>query len=195
MYNRPTIDGLARHYTAIAEATELPIVLSNAPGRTGTDLDVDAVCRLAEIPGIAGLKEASGDLGRLARLMPRLPQSFAVFSGDDLTALPVLALGGRGVISPAANLAPREVGDFVRAALAGDWARARAGFSEMLPVLELVAWETNPGPVKCALSLMRRAGETLRLPLAPASAETRRRIEKLLSERKWLPRRRNSSAR
>ncbi|HEY7370334.1 MAG TPA: 4-hydroxy-tetrahydrodipicolinate synthase [Thermoanaerobaculia bacterium] len=195
MYNRPTIEGLSRHYAAIAEATRLPIVISNVPGRTGTDLDEDDVARLAEIPGIAGMKEGSGNLARLARLMARLPDSFAVFSADELTALPVIALGGRGVISPAANVAPREVVEMVRAALAGDGAKARARLREILPVIEMTGWETNPGPVKCALSLMRRCGETLRLPLAPVTAETRRRIEKLLAERKELPRRKSAATR
>jgi 4-hydroxy-tetrahydrodipicolinate synthase len=195
MYNRPTLEGLARHYAAIAEATGLPIVLSNVPGRTGTDLDEDAICRLAEIPAVAGLKEGSGNLSRLARLVTLLPDSFAIFSADDLTALPMIALGGRGAISPAANVAPREVGEMVRAALSGDWAKARARLREILPILEMTGWETNPGPVKCALSLMRRCGETLRLPLAPVSGETRRRIEKLLSERKEIPRRRSAATR
>jgi 4-hydroxy-tetrahydrodipicolinate synthase len=195
MYNRPTLEGLARHYAAIAEATALPIVLSNVPNRTGTDLDEDAICRLAEIPAVAGLKEGSGNMGRLARLMTLLPDSFAVFAADDLTVLPVIALGGRGAISPAANVAPREMGEMVRAAIAGDWTKARVHLHGILPLLDMTGWETNPGPVKCALSLMRRCGETLRLPLAPVTAETRKRVEKLLSERKELPRRRSAASR
>ncbi|MEP6801492.1 MAG: 4-hydroxy-tetrahydrodipicolinate synthase [Acidobacteriota bacterium] len=177
MYTRPTPDGLFRHYSAISDASRLPILVYNVPGRTGTDLDVNTILRLAEVPNVVGLKEASPDFSKIARLMTQLPADFAVFSGDDATALALIALGGRGLISVASNEIPREMRSLVSRALDGDGTGARELQARWLPLMEMNFWESSPGPVKCALALMKKCGETLRLPLAPVRDETRRRIE------------------
>ncbi len=177
MYNKPTPEGLFRHYSAISDASRLPILVYNVPGRTGTDLDVETVLRLAEVPNVVGLKEASPNFGKIARLLTLLPPDFAVFSGDDATALALIALGGRGLISVASNEIPGEMRTLVARALEGDWTAARKLQARWLPLMEMNFWESSPGPAKCALSLMKKCGETLRLPLAPVRDETRRRIE------------------
>ena len=188
MYNRPGPEGLYRHYSALSEATELPILVYNVPGRTGSDLDVETILRLAEIPRIVGLKEASGNFGKIARLMTALPEDFLVFSGDDSTALALIALGGRGLISVVSNEIPRDMSALINAALEGDWTEARRLQRRYLPLIEMNFWESSPAPAKCALSLMKKCGETLRLPLAPVREETRKKIEKLLAGFKLLPR-------
>ncbi|HKD11094.1 MAG TPA: 4-hydroxy-tetrahydrodipicolinate synthase [Thermoanaerobaculia bacterium] len=188
MYNKPSPEGLFRHFSLIAEATELPLVVYNVPGRTGSDLDVETIRRLAEIPRVVGLKEASPNFGKIARLMTVLPEDFVVYSGEDATALALIALGGRGVISVASNEIPREMTALIRAALNGEWEEARSLQREWLPLMEMNFWESSPGPVKCALGLMGRCGDTLRLPLASVRDETRRKIQALLSGHKLLPR-------
>lgn len=186
MYNRPTPEGLVRHFSAIADATGLPIVVYNVPTRTGSDVDVDTLRRLADIPRVVGLKEASPNFGKIARLMTVLPEDFAVLSGEDATALALIALGGKGLISVASNEIPAEMTALVRAALEGKGAEARALQKRWLPLMEMNFWESSPGPVKCALSLMKRCGETLRLPLCPVKDDTRRRIEAMLLDYKLL---------
>ncbi len=185
---RPSLDGLLRHYSAIADATDLPIVLSNVPFRTGNDLPVDVILRLAEVPNVVGLKEASLNIAKIGRLAARLPEGFLLFAGNDTTALPVLALGGRGLFSDASNEVPSEMGALVRAALEGDWDKARRLQKKYFALMEMNAWEPSPGPVKCALALMKRCGETARLPAVPVGDETRRRIEAVLAGLKLLPR-------
>jgi 4-hydroxy-tetrahydrodipicolinate synthase len=187
MYNKPTPEGLFRHFSAIAEATELPLILYNVPGRTGSDLDVDTILRLTEIPRVAGLKEASPNFGKIARLMTALPEDFVVFSGEDSTALALVALGGRGVISVASNEVPAEMSALTRAALSGDWEEARSLQRKWLPLMEMNFWEASPGPPKCALALMKKCGETLRLPLVPVREDTRRKIQAMLASYKLLP--------
>jgi 4-hydroxy-tetrahydrodipicolinate synthase len=189
MYNRPSPEGLVRHFSAIADATGLPIVVYNVPTRTGSDVDVDTLRRLAAIPRIVGLKEASPNFGKVARLMTVLPEDFAVLSGEDATGLALIALGGQGLISVASNEIPREMTALVRAALEGRGDEARALQRKWLPLMEMNFWESSPGPVKCALSLMKKCGETLRLPLAPVRDDTRRKIETMLSDYKLLARR------
>ena len=184
MYNKPTAEGLFRHYSAIADATALPILVYNVPGRTGADLDVETILRLVEIPKVAGLKEASGNFGKIARLMTLLPPDFAVFSGDDATALGLIALGAKGLISVASNEAPKEMSALVKAALEGRFDEARKLQAKWLPLMEMNFWESSPGPVKCALSIMKKSGETVRLPLAPVRDDTRRRIETLVASLK-----------
>jgi 4-hydroxy-tetrahydrodipicolinate synthase len=188
MYNRPGPEGLYRHYSALSEATELPILLYNVPSRTGSDLDVETILRLAEIPRIVGLKEASGNFAKIARLMTALPDDFLVFSGEDSTALALIALGARGLISVVSNEIPRDMSALVRAALEGDWAEARRLQRRYLPLMEMNFWESSPAPAKCALSLMKKCEESLRLPLAPVREDTRKRIEKQLAGLKLLPR-------
>jgi 4-hydroxy-tetrahydrodipicolinate synthase len=189
MYNKPTAEGLFRHFSAISDASRLPILVYNVPGRTGSDLDVETIVRLATIPNVVGLKEASTNFPRIARLMTLLPADFAVFSGDDSTALALVSLGARGLISVASNEIPSEMHALVAAALAGDWEKARKLQAKWLALMEMNFWESSPSPVKCALSLMKKCEETLRLPLAPVREETRRKIEALLSGAKLLTRR------
>ena len=187
MYNRPTAEGLVRHFSAIVEATDLPVIVYNVPTRTGSDMDIETILRLAELPHVVGLKEASPNFGRIARLMTLLPEDFVVLSGEDATALALIALGGRGVISVASNEIPAEMSALAAAALDGDWDEARQLQRKYLPLMEMNFWESSPGPAKCALALMKKCGETLRLPLAPVREETRRKIEKLLTGYKLLP--------
>jgi 4-hydroxy-tetrahydrodipicolinate synthase len=189
MYNKPTSEGLFRHFSAIAEATELPMLVYNVPGRTGSDLDVETILRLSEIPRVVGLKEASANFGKIARLMTALPEDFLVFSGEDATALALIALGGVGVISVASNEIPAEMSELTQAALEGRWGEARALQRQWLALMEMNFWESSPGPVKCALALMKKCGETLRLPLAPVRDDTRRKIQALLASQKLLPKR------
>jgi len=187
MYNKPSPDGLVRHFEAIAEATDLPIVAYNVPTRTGTDMDVDTILRLAEIPRLVALKEASPNFGKIARLMTVLPEDFVVFSGEDSTALALIALGGRGVISVASNEIPAEMSALCAAALSGKWDEARKLQRKYLALMEMNFWESSPGPVKAALAAMGLCGDTVRLPLVPVRDDTRRRIEKLLGGLKLLP--------
>jgi 4-hydroxy-tetrahydrodipicolinate synthase len=187
MYNKPSPEGLVRHFSAISDATRLPIVLYNVPTRTGSDVDVETLRRLADIPRVVGLKEASPNFGKIARLMTVLPEDFAVLSGEDGTALALIALGGKGLISVVSNEIPQEASALVNAALDGDWDKARGLQRKWLPLMEMNFWEASPGPVKCALSLMKKCGETLRLPLAPVRDDTRRKIETMLSDYKLLP--------
>lgn len=187
MYNRPTPEGLVRHFSAIVEATDLPVIVYNVPTRTGSDMDVDTILRLAELPHVVGLKEASPNFGKIARLMTALPEDFVVLSGEDSTALALIAMGARGVISVASNEIPGEMSALVNAALEGRWDEARRLQRKWIALMEMNFWESSPGPAKSALSLMRRCGETLRLPLAPVRDDTRKKIEKLLSAYKLLP--------
>jgi 4-hydroxy-tetrahydrodipicolinate synthase len=189
MYNKPTAEGLFRHFSAIAEATELPMLVYNVPGRTGSDLEVDTILRLAEIPRVVGLKEASTHFGKIARLMTAVPEDFLVFSGEDATGLALIALGGQGIISVASNEIPAEMSELVRAALEGRWEEARTLQRKWLSLMEMNFWESSPGPVKCAMAMMKKCGETLRLPLAPVREDTRRRIQALLASVKLLPKR------
>ncbi|HVQ54916.1 MAG TPA: 4-hydroxy-tetrahydrodipicolinate synthase [Thermoanaerobaculia bacterium] len=187
MYNRPSPEGLVRHFSAIADATDLPILVGNEPGRTAMDLDVETILRLAEIPRVAGLKEASTDFGKIARLMAAVPQDFAVFAGEDATALALVALGARGLISVAANEIPKAMSELVHAALDDHRGAALELQRKYLPLMEMNFLESNPGPVKCALALMGKCGETLRLPLVPVQDDVRRRIEKALAGYRLLP--------
>ena len=194
MYNKPSPEGLVRHYSAIADATTLPIIVYNVPGRTGSDLDVETILRLSEIPHVVGLKEASTNFGKIARLMTVLPEDFIVFSGDDMTALALIGHGGKGLISVASNEIPKEMAALIRAALEGDWTKARSLQRKYLALMEMNFWESSPAPVKSALALMKKCGDTLRLPLAPVKDDTRRKIEKLLGGLKLLPKRAAAAA-
>ena len=179
-YNLPTAEGLARHFAAICDSTRLPVLIYNAPARTGVDLDVETILRLAELPRVAGLVECSTDFHRVASLLSRVPEDFAVFSADDLTALAGLGMGMRGVVSLAGNVAPGAISRLVDAAIEGRGEEARALHQKYVPLMEANRLETSPGPVKAALAMMNRCGETLRLPLVPVREDTRRKIEKVL---------------
>jgi 4-hydroxy-tetrahydrodipicolinate synthase len=169
-YNKPTQEGLFRHFAAIAEIG-LPVILYNVPGRTVADLANDTVLRLADVPGIVGIKDATADLGRASELIRALHAKgrgdFAVYSGEDITALPLLLMGGHGVISVTANVAPRLMAEMCKAALAGEIARARALNDRLLPLHRRLFVEPNPIPVKWALAEMGRIANVLRLPLVP----------------------------
>ncbi|HET7452311.1 MAG TPA: 4-hydroxy-tetrahydrodipicolinate synthase [Thermoanaerobaculia bacterium] len=179
-YNLPSPEGLFRHFTAISDATRLPIVLYNVPARTGEDLDSETILRLAQIPRIAALAEASTNFRKLARLLPRLPPDFAVYSADDATALGGLGLGMKGLISTAANEIPGPIAQMVRAAMDDRSEEARAIHQKYFSLIDVNHCERSPGPVKAALAMLGRCGETLRLPLAPVREDSRRRIEKVL---------------
>jgi 4-hydroxy-tetrahydrodipicolinate synthase len=181
-YNKPTQEGIVAHYTEVARRTSFPLVLYNVPGRTASNLLPDTVARLAEVEQVVGVKEASGDLGQVAHVIASVPGSFSVLSGDDALTLPILALGGQGVISTASNVSPAEMVELVRAFRAGDLARARAVHYRLLPLFDALFSETNPIPVKAALSLRGLCRDELRLPLVPLSTPRRERLEAVLKE-------------
>ena len=168
-YNKPTQEGLYRHFRTIAERVDLPMILYNVPGRTVADLGTETTLRLAQVPGVVGLKDATSDMGRAAEVLKKAPPTFALYSGNDDTALALLLLGGHGVISVTANIAPRLMADMCRAALAGDFAAARAINNRLLPVHFKLFVEPNPVPVKWALARMGRIQNGIRLPLVPLS--------------------------
>jgi 4-hydroxy-tetrahydrodipicolinate synthase len=181
-YNKPTQEGQYRHFRAIAEAVDKPLVLYNVPGRTGANLDPATLARLAEIPNIAAVKEASGNLSQIADVFNAVPDDFLVFSGDDAVTLPVISLGGVGVISVASNEIPREMAELTRAALANDWTTARRLHRKFLPLMQANFIESNPLPVKAVLAMMGRIEEVYRLPLCPMKKDTRAKLEKIAAE-------------
>ena len=173
-YNKPTQEGLYRHFATIAEIG-LPVLLYNVPGRTVADLANETIVRLADVPGIAGLKDATSDLARLSELLRALDEKgrrdFVIYSGEDITALPLMLMGGHGVISVTANVAPRLMSEMCRAALAGEIANARALNDRLLPLHRRLFVEPNPIPVKWALAQMGKISNELRLPLVPLSSQ------------------------
>jgi 4-hydroxy-tetrahydrodipicolinate synthase len=164
-YNKPGQEGLYQHFRAVAEAVNLPVVLYNVPGRTVADLSNDTTVRLAQIPNIVGLKDATGDMPRACDLLDRLPESFALYSGNDDSALALMALGGHGVVSVTANVAPAEMAALCRAALGGDLVTARRINRQLLPLHLKLFVEANPIPVKWALKKMGRIEGGIRLPM------------------------------
>ncbi|UCC72617.1 MAG: 4-hydroxy-tetrahydrodipicolinate synthase [Gemmatimonadota bacterium] len=170
-YNKPTPAGLLAHYRALAEAAELPIFVYNVPGRTASNVTAETLLRLAEIENVVGVKEASGNVEQVMTVIRSRPTDFLVLSGDDALTLPIVAAGGDGVISVAANEAPRLMSDMVRAALAGDFETARDFHYRLLPLMQANFVETNPIPVKTALELMGRMPANFRLPLVSLSPE------------------------
>jgi 4-hydroxy-tetrahydrodipicolinate synthase len=179
-YNKPTQEGLYQHYRAIARSTRLPIVLYNVPGRCGSNLEPATVKRLAEIDNIVGLKEASGNISQMAALANAVPDDFAILSGDDAIALPLFALGGRGVISVASNEIPEEIARLCQHGLRGEFEEARAIHRKYLPLMEINFIESNPIPVKAALALMGLLEPVWRLPMVAAKAENLERIRAVL---------------
>jgi 4-hydroxy-tetrahydrodipicolinate synthase len=179
-YNKPTQEGLFRHFAAIAESTDLPLVLYNIPGRTGVTISAETMARLAEIPNIVGVKDSTLSMNIVADVISLCGEDFAVLSGDDPMTLPLVALGGRGVISVASNVAPGAVSDMVRALLEGDWERGRELHYELLPLFRALFVETNPIPVKTAASLLGLCSDEMRLPLCPMEGEYLRVLQEIL---------------
>ena len=180
-YNKPTPEGLFRHYSAIAEATPLPIVLYNVPGRTGCNIDPATLGRLATIPRVVAVKEASGNMTQICEVVRAAPDGFFVLSGDDALTLPAMAVGARGIISVASNEVPEEMAQMVEAAERGDFAAARAIHARLLPLLLGNFAESNPIPVKAAMALMGLLEENYRLPMVPPRTETRQKLAALLA--------------
>ena len=176
-YNRPGQEGLYRHFRAVAEAVDLPMVLYNVPGRTAADLSNDTIVRLSQVPGVIGLKDATGDMPRAADLLDRLPAGFALYSGNDDSALALMLLGGHGVISVTANVAPREMAQLCAAALAGDLRTAREINRRLIGLHLRLFVEANPIPVKWALARMGRIEGGIRLPMTPMDARHRETVE------------------
>ncbi len=166
-YNKPTQEGLYQHFLAVAEASTVPVVLYNVPGRTGVDLQPETTARLAEVPNIIGLKEGLADVGRVRKLVEQCPRDFVILSGDDPTAMAAIAAGARGVISVTANVAPGQMHEACHAALQGDMARARDIDSRLQPLHRALFAESNPIPSKWALSRMGLIEAGIRLPLTP----------------------------
>jgi 4-hydroxy-tetrahydrodipicolinate synthase len=181
-YNRPGQEGQYQHFRALAEATALPVMLYNIPGRTAANLLPETVLRLAKLPNIVGIKESSGVMGQITELLTHAPAGFQVFAGDDALALPVLALGGAGLISVASNAIPGPMAQMIAAALMSDWPTARALNSKYFALMQAHFLEPSPAPVKASLALLGRASETLRLPMVPVSAATRDRLKTILTE-------------
>jgi 4-hydroxy-tetrahydrodipicolinate synthase len=177
-YNKPTPDGLVRHFEAVARAVDLPIIVYNVPGRTGMDLKPETAARLAKIPHVVAIKEAAGSLDRITELVAGTP--LTVISGDDSLTVPMMAVGAKGVISVVANLVPGDVKAMVAAMMRGDLAAARILHARLYPLTKAMFLESNPGPVKHALHLLGLAADELRLPLAPVTAATAREIESAL---------------
>jgi 4-hydroxy-tetrahydrodipicolinate synthase len=173
-YNKPTPEGLYRHFSAIADATSLPIVLYNVPGRTGCNIDAATLTRLATIPRVIGVKEASGNIQQMVEICRAVPPDFLVLSGDDALTVPLMAIGGRGLISVASNIIPAEMSKMVEAAERGDFASARQQHQRLVPLMLGNFVESNPGPVKFAMATMGLCEEVYRLPVVsprPASQE------------------------
>jgi len=179
-YNKPSQEGLYQHYRAIAESTNLPIILYSVQGRTGVNLEPATVKRLAEINNIIGIKEASGNISQMAAILNCVPREFLVISGDDAVALPLIALGGHGVISVISNELPAEMTQLVKLALAADFAGAREIHRRLHALMEINFVECNPVPVKTALAAMGLIEPVWRLPLVPPRAESRDRIHAVL---------------
>jgi len=181
-YNRPSQEGQYQHFRAIAEAVHLPVLLYNIPSRTGVNLEPATVLRLAEIENIIGIKESSGNIGQITELIAQAPRSFAVLAGDDGLALPVIALGGVGLISVSSNAIPTQMAKLVRAALTGDWATARALNAQHLKLMQGHFLEPNPAPVKAVMSMLGLIEDQLRLPLLSVTPPTRKKLEAMLAE-------------
>ncbi len=179
-YNRPTPEGLYEHYSAIGAATRLPIVVYNVPSRTGTNVTPETLGKLASIDNIVGVKEASGDIGQMAAICQHVPDDFAVLSGDDSVTLPLMSLGGVGVISVVANEIPAEMAKLCDLCLAGDFTAAREIHRRYHALMEINFIESNPGPVKAALAMMGLIGMNYRLPMVPPRPESQEKIAAVL---------------
>jgi 4-hydroxy-tetrahydrodipicolinate synthase len=181
-YNKPTQEGQYRHFRAIAEAVDKPIILYTVPSRTGVNLDPGTVARLSEVPNIVGVKEASGILTQVAEICHSVPEHFSVLSGDDAFTLPIISVGGVGLISVASNEIPREMTELTRAAMNNDWQTARQLNKKYLPLMQANFIESSPLPVKAALAMMGKLEEVYRLPLLPMRRDTRSKLQRIVTE-------------
>jgi 4-hydroxy-tetrahydrodipicolinate synthase len=181
-YNKPTQEGVYQHFQAVAEASQKPVILYNIAGRTGTNIDTLTLRRLAEIPNIIGVKEASGNISQIAEVCATLRDDFLVFSGDDAITLAVIGLGGVGIISVVSNEIPAEMTRMTQAALANKWDVARLILRKYLPLMQANFMESNPIPAKAVLSMMGRIEEVYRLPMLPMRPENRAKLEKVITE-------------
>jgi 4-hydroxy-tetrahydrodipicolinate synthase len=179
-YNKPTQEGLFRHFASIAESTSLPLVLYNIPGRTNVTINAETVAQLAEIPNIVGIKESTLSMNMTSDIRRLCGEEFDILSGDDPVTLPLMALGGVGVISVASNIAPGAVSEMVEAMNSGDLARGRELHYRLLPLIRALSVETNPIPVKAAASLLGLCSDELRLPLVPMSGDNLRRLQEVM---------------
>ena len=181
-YNKPTQEGIVEHYAAIAAETAFPLLVYNIPGRTASNILPATMARLAEIDQVVGVKESCGDLDQIAELISRVPDDFTVLSGDDWASLPLLAIGGHGVISTSSNIIPADMVELVRSWRAGDPTRAKDVYYQVRPIFDVLFSETNPIPVKTALALRGLVTDELRLPLTPMSQPAKERLQVVMKE-------------
>jgi 4-hydroxy-tetrahydrodipicolinate synthase len=185
-YNKPTQEGIFRHYKTIATAVDLPIIVYNIPGRTASNIAPETFARLCEIRNIVGIKEASGSMDQISDIRRLCGDRLTILSGDDSLVVPIMALGGKGVIATTSNVMPKEMHDLAAAGLAGDFTRAREIHYKMLPLMRTLFIETNPIPVKQALAFMGRCANELRMPLCPMSAPAADRLRSAMKELKLI---------
>ena len=181
-YNKPTQEGQFQHFQAIARAVNKPLMLYNVPGRTGANIEPATLVRLAKIDNIIAVKEASGSMVQIAEVLNLVPDDFLVFSGDDALILPVISLGGVGIVSVASNVVPAELSKMTRAALNNDWSTARKLHRKYLPLVQALFIESNPMPVKAVLAMMGRIEESYRLPMVPVKAQSKERLKVVAEE-------------
>jgi len=181
-YNRPTQEGLYQHYKTIAEEVPIPILIYNIPGRTGVNLNADTLVRLAQIPNIVGIKEAGGSIKQMSDMIELCGPDFDVISGDDALTLPLMALGGKGVVSVMSNIVPADMAELVRSCKAGNFEKARKLHHKMAPLVEALFIETNPVPVKAALAMMGMIEDGVRRPLCKLSPESNGKLRKAMSD-------------
>ena len=181
-YNKPTPEGLYQHYKAIADAVPLPVIVYNVPGRTGVNVDVATITRLTAVPNIVGVKEASGNVTQMCEICRAVPASFLVLSGDDALTLPVMSVGGRGIVSVASNEVPGDMSRMVELAEQNDFAAARKVHHDLLPLMQVNFIESSPIPVKAAMAMMGLLEEIYRLPLVPPRPASRDRIARVLRD-------------
>jgi 4-hydroxy-tetrahydrodipicolinate synthase len=181
-YNKPGQEGQYQHFRAVAGASHLQVLLYNIPGRTGANLEPATVLRLAEIPNVIGVKESSGNLLQITELLTQAPRAFRVFAGDDALALPIMSVGGAGLISVASNAIPQQMAQMVDAALNDQWITARRINRHYFRLMQANFVEPSPSPIKTVLSLLQRGGATVRLPMVPVTAATRAKLERILGE-------------
>ena len=181
-YNKPTQEGLYQHYAAVAQAVDLPLILYNIPGRTSVNMTPATIARIAKLGNVVGIKEGSGSLGQVSDIIHQCGDELTVLSGDDPLTLPMMALGAKGVITVTANVAPKDMAALVTAALAGNFAEARASHFKLASLFSALFYETNPIPVKEALAMMNKLEPEFRLPLTPLSSDNRERLRQVMKD-------------